>query len=107
MLNGESFSPRERTRRKYKQSDQGKIDDEKSCFWTWDDNEYAMAFQKKFRTAKLKVEKLKAKVLAKAKLVSEELARHTLVKNRHKTLNGGQKKIVFSGPRFQKAGKVL
>ena len=34
LLNGESFSPRERTRRKYKQSDQGYIDDEKSCFWT-------------------------------------------------------------------------
>ena len=41
----------------------------------------------KFRTAKLKEEKLNAKVLAKAELVSKELARHTLVKNRHKTLN--------------------
>ena len=41
-------------------------------------------------------------MLAKAKLVSKELARHTLVKNKHKTLNGGQKKIVFGGPRVKK-----
>ena len=66
-----------------------------------------MAIHKKFRTAKLKEEKLKAKVLAKAEVVSKELARHTLVKNRHKTLNGGQKKIVFGGPRVKKAGIVV
>ena len=35
----------------------------------------------------MKEEKLNAKVLAKAELVSKELARRTLVKNRHKTLN--------------------
>ena len=37
----------ERTRRQYKQSDQGCIDDEKSCFWTWDDNVYAWQSKKK------------------------------------------------------------
>ena len=31
----------ERTRRQYTQSDQGFFDNEKSCFWTWDDNVYA------------------------------------------------------------------
>ena len=37
----------------------------------------------------------------------EELVEHTLVKNKHRTLNGGQKKIVFGGPRVKEARKVL
>ena len=57
-LNGESFSPREWTRQKFIVEDcseddcgqwdtdettgeQGNINAEKSCFWTWDDNECA------------------------------------------------------------------
>ena len=43
----------------------------------------------------------------KAKVASKELVRHTLVKNKLKTLSGGQKKIVFGGPRVKKARKFL
>ena len=32
---------------------------------------------------------------AKAKVDSKDLVTHTLVKNKHKTLIGGQKKIVY------------
>ena len=38
-----------------------------------------------------------------AKVYSKELVKHTLAKNKHRTLNGGQKKIVFGGPRVKKA----
>ena len=38
---------------------------------------------------------------------SKELVKHTLAKNKHRTLNGGQKKIVFGGPRLKKARKFL
>ena len=52
-----------------------------------------------FRIAKSKEEKVKAKV------DSEELVRHTLVKNKLKTLSGGQK-IVLGGQRVQEARKA-
>ena len=48
-----------------------------------------------------------AKEKEKAKVDSKELVEHTLVKNKHRTLNGGQKKIVLGGPRVRKAGKFL
>ena len=38
---------------------------------------------------------------------SKESEEHSLVKNKHRTLNGGQKKIVLGGPRVNKARKVL
>ena len=37
---------------------------------------------------------------------SKELVKHTLAKNKHRTLNGGQKKIVFGRPRVKKGKKV-
>ena len=37
---------------------------------------------------------------------SKELVKHTLAKNKHRTLSGGQKKIVFGGPRVKKGKKV-
>ena len=36
---------------------------------------------------------------------SKELVEDTLVKNKHRTLNGGQKKIVFGGPQGKKSRK--
>ena len=38
---------------------------------------------------------------------SKELVMHTFVKNKHKTMIGGQKKIVFGGPRVRKARKAF
>ena len=38
--------------------EQGYIDDERSCFWTWDDNEQAWQ-SSQFKSAKLKEEKVK------------------------------------------------
>ena len=38
---------------------------------------------------------------------SKESEEHSLVKNKHRTLNGGQMKIVIGGPRVNKARKVL
>ena len=44
-----------------------------------------------------KGEEEKDKEKARAKEDSKELVTHTLVKNKHKTMIGGQKKIVFVG----------
>ena len=38
---------------------------------------------------------------------SKEVVGHAFVKNKHMTLNGGQKKILFGGPRVKKARKIL
>ena len=58
-----------------------------------------------FRIAKSKKERVKEKV--KAIVDSKEQEEHAFVKNKHKTLNGGQKKTVFGGPRVRKARKAL
>ena len=58
-----------------------------------------------FRITKSKEEKVKEKV--KAKVASKDLVRHTLVKNKLKTLSGGQEKIMFGGPRVKKERKLL
>ena len=84
--------------------EQGYVDDERSCFWTWDDNDYTWQ-SRKFQDPKSKEEKVKEKV--KAKVASKELVRHTLVKNKLKTLSGGQKKMVFGGSREKEAKKAL
>ena len=42
----------------------------------------------------------------KAKEDSKELEEYSLVKNKHRTLNGGQKKIVLGGPKEREARKV-
>ena len=38
---------------------------------------------------------------------SKEPEEHSLVKNQHRTLNGGQKKIVLGGPKEREARKVF
>ena len=57
------------------------------------------------KVAKLKEKKVKEKV--EAKVDSKESVRHTLVKNKLKTLSNGQKKMVFGGPRVKEARKAL
>ena len=42
----------------------------------------------------------------KAKEDSKELEEYSLVKNKHRTLYGGQKKIVLGGPKVREARKV-
>ena len=49
----------------------------------------------------------KAKEKEKVKVDSKELEEHSLVKRKHRTLSGGQKKIVLGGPRVRKARKAL
>ena len=55
------------------------------------------------KVAKLKEEKAKEK--EKAKMDSKELMKHTLAKNKHRTQNGGQKKIVVRRSRVKKGKK--
>ena len=58
-----------------------------------------------FRIVMSKDEKVKEK--ARPKVDPKELVTHTLVKNKHKTIIGGQKKTVFGGPRVRKARKAF
>ena len=84
--------------------EQGYIDDERSCFWTWTTTSM-VGSPVSSKVAKLKEEKAKENV--KAMVDSKELVKHTLAKNKHRTLNCGQKKIVFGGPRVKKSRKFL
>ena len=84
--------------------EQGCIDDERSCFWTWDDNEHAWQ-SRQFKGRQVNRRKGKGKK-KKARVDSKELVMHTLVKNKHMTMIGGHKKKVFGGPRARKAGKA-
>ena len=68
--------------------EQGNIDDQRSCFWTWD-NEYIWQKEKE-----------------KAKVDSKEKEEHSLVENKHRTLNGGQKKIVLGGTKEHEARRA-
>ena len=43
----------------------------------------------------------------KVKVVSKEPEEHSLVKNKHRTRNGGQKKIVLGGPKENEARKAF
>ena len=70
--------------------EQGFIDDERSCFGHGTTTSTSGSPESS-RIASLKKEKEKAKEKAKEK---EE---HSLVKNKHWTLNGGQKKMVPGG----------
>ena len=57
------------------------------------------------KVAKLKEQKAKEKVKGKGGF--KRTGEVHLAKNKHRTLNGGQKKIVFGGPRIRKARKLL
>ena len=65
----------------------------------------ALGNPESFRIVKLREDKVKEK--EKAKVDSKELVMCTLVKNKHKTMICGYKKIVFGGPRARKARKAF
>ena len=66
----------------------GYVDDERSCFWTWDDTE-GLAVQ---TTQGPPVEK-KEKEKESPRVYTKESEEHSLAKNEHKILNCGQKMI--------------
>ena len=70
-------------------------------FFGHDRTTSVLASPESFRIAKLEEEKVKAM----AKVDSKELVRHTLVKIKHKILNGGHKKTVLGGPKVRQARK--
>ena len=72
---------------------EGYIVDERSCFWTWDDNEYA--WQSRPLKGRL-VKRINGKVKVNAD--PEGSAEHSLSENKHKVLNGGQKRTLLGGP---------
>ena len=78
--------------------EQGYIDDERSCFWTWDDDEYAWQSRRFKRPGE---EEEKEKVKAKS-----GPEKHSLANNKHKILNGGQKRTLLGGPKERKARKA-
>ena len=79
------------------------VNDERSCFWTWDNNEYA------WQSRPFKSQTLKNKVRAKekAKVEQEEPEEHSLVKSNQRNQNCGLKKIVLGGPKENGAIKAL
>ena len=83
-------------------SEQGYIDDERSCFWTWDDNEYAW----QSRPIKGRQVKRRKGAKEKVKVDSKGPEEHSSVKNEHRILNGGQNKTFLGGPEERKARKA-
>ena len=79
------------------------MDDERSCFWTWDDIEYVWQCQK-FKDRQLKRRKVKAK--EKAREESKEKEEYSLVENKHRILNGSLEKMVLGGPKEEEARGV-
>ena len=53
------------------------------------------------------IEGKKVKARERAKVDSKEPEEHSLVKNKHRTQNEGQKKIVLGGPKENEARKVF
>ena len=85
--------------------EQGYIDDERSCFWTWDDTECAWQSRPlKGRQVKKKKRKGKRK---KAKYDPEGPEEHSLVMHKRKIPNGGKKRTEFGGPKERKGKKSL
>ena len=73
--------------------EQGYIDDEKLCFWTWDDNECAWQ-SRSFKSRQLKRGRLKkAKERRRADPKGRE--EHSVAKNLLKILNCGQKRFLL------------
>ena len=83
--------------------EQGYIDDERSCFWTWDVNEYAWQSRPfKGRQVKRRQGQGKGKGKGRSKKIPEE---HSLAMNKQKIMNGGQKRTLLGGPKERKAKK--
>ena len=84
--------------------EQGYIDDERSRFWTWDENEntwQSRPLNKSSPSEEMKRQK------EKVKADSKERKEHSLVKNKHSTLNGGHKKIGLGSPKEKEARKIF
>ena len=79
------------------------VDHKKSCFWTWDDNEYAWQ-SRPFKGRQLKRREEQAKEWTKEGPKGPE--EHFLAKNKHKILNCGQKKTLLGGPKEGKARRA-
>ena len=74
--------------------EQGYVDGERSCFWTWDDNEF---FWQSRPCEGREVRKRKGKGKGKGKGRSKGTGRAFLGEEQAQDLNGGQKKIVLGG----------
>ena len=75
--------------------EQSYVDDERSCFWTWDDT--GCAWQSiPFKGRHVKRRKGKGKEKAKDDPKGPE--EHSLVINKCKILSGGKKRTQFGGP---------
>ena len=79
--------------------EQGYIDNERSCFWTWDDNEYA------WQSRPLKGRQVKRRN-GKGKADPRGPEEHSLAKNKHKILNVRHKRTLLGGPKERKARKA-
>ena len=79
--------------------EQGHIDEEGSCFWTWDDNECARQ-SRPFNGRQVKRRKGKAKEKVKEDPKGPE--KHSLAMNKHKILSGGQKRTLERQERLVK-----
>ena len=82
--------------------EQGYVDDERSCFWTWDDTECASVVQ---TSQGRQVKRRKGKGNRKRQgTIQKGPEEHSLVMNKHKILNGGKKGTQFGGPKERQEG---
>ena len=83
--------------------EQGYIDDESSCFRDMDDNGYTCSPDR----LKAPSDEKKRKAKEKAKVDGKGPEEHSLVKNKHRILNGGQKRTLLGGPEEREARKAF
>ena len=83
--------------------EQGYIDDERSCFWTWDDTECAWQ-SRPFKGRQLKRRKVKGKGTGKGR--SKRTRRAFFGDERVQDPKGGQKRTLLGGPKGRKARKA-
>ena len=84
--------------------EQGYIDDERSCFWTWGDNE--KTWQSRPFKGRPGEEKKRKNAKEKVKGDPKGPEEHSPVMNKHKILNGGQRRTLLGGPKERKARKA-
>ena len=80
--------------------EQGYIDDERLCFWTWDDTVQTIQ-----GPPSEKGEKEREKEKAEDDPNGPE--EHSLVMSKRKILNGGKKRTQFGGPKERKARRAV
>ena len=73
--------------------EQGYVDDERSCFWTWDDTECARQ-SRPFKGRQVRRRKRK-----RPRTIQKGPEEHSLVMDKRKILNGGKKRTQFGGPK--------